>query len=107
MRTKEQLLNLIPKKEQERYLYLTDFFKYLPEVMVDEFHYYEVKKNEVIVPYGKTAETVYIMLDGEIKGMDYTKAGSIYTFLDLSKMYILGDFELFSNIPDYMMDRVH
>lgn len=103
MRTKEQLLNLIPKKYQERYLYLTDFFKYLPEAMVDEFHYYEVKKNEVIVPYGKSAETVYIMLDGEIKGMDYTKSGSMYTFLDFSKMHILGDFELFSNIPDYMI----
>lgn len=85
------------------YKNLSEFFEFLPDVMVDEFLYCEVKKNGNIILSGEAAKYVYILLDGEIKGIDYYQTGSVYSFIDLTKMYILGDFELFSDLPEYMI----
>lgn len=103
MKAKEQLLKMISKNDQEKYQYLSEFFKYLPDIMNDEFVYCEVKKNEKIILAGEAAKYVYILLDGDIKGIDYYQTGSVYSFIDLTKLYILGDFELFSNIPEYLI----
>ena len=103
MKAKEQLLNLISKKEHEKHQYLSEFFKYMPDNMIEEFHYLEVKKNEKILLAGETAKDVYILLDGKVKGIDYNEAGCVYSFIDFSKMYILGDFEFFSDRTEYMI----
>lgn len=103
MKAKEQLLNLVSKKEHEKCQYLSEFFKCMPDNMVEEFHYLEVKKNEKILLAGEEAKYVYILLDGKVKGIDYNQAGCVYSFLDFSKMYILGDFEFFSGRTEYMI----
>lgn len=103
MKSKEQLLNMIPKKDSEKYQYLCRFFKYMPDIMAEEFHYVEIKKNKNIMLAGEPAESIYIVLEGDIKGIDYYETGSTYSFMDFSKMYILGDFELFSNQPNYII----
>ena len=103
MKAKEQLLKHISKKDQERYQYLSEFFEFLPDIMVDEFRYCEVKKGGNIILGGEAAKYVYFVLDGDVKGIDYYQTGSVYSFIDLTKMYILGDFELFSDIPEYMI----
>lgn len=103
MNAKDKLLRLVSKNNREKYEYLSEIFKDLPDIMEKEFHYIEVKKNEKIILGGERAEYVYIILDGEIKGVDYHHTGSVYSFLDLSKTYIFGDFELFSNLPEYMI----
>lgn len=103
MNAKEQLLKHISKKDKERYQYLSEFFKFLPDIMVEEFRYCEVKKDGNIILGGEAAKYVYFVLDGDVKGIDYYQTGSVYSFIDLTKMYILGDFELFSNIPEYMI----
>lgn len=103
MKAKEQLLKQISKKDQERHQYLSELFKFLPDIMIDEFLYCEVKKGGNIILGGEPAKYVYIVLDGDVKGMDYYQTGSVYSFIDLTKMYIIGDFELFSDIPEYMI----
>ena len=103
MKTKEQLLKMVSMKNQEKYQYLSEFFKYMPEIVVEDFRYIEVKKNEKIILGGEEAKYVYIILDGEVKGTDYYQTGSVYSFVDLSKMSIVGDFEAFSNIPEYII----
>ena len=70
MKAKEQLLNLVSKKEHEKHQYLSEFFKYMPDNMIEEFHYLEVKKNEKILLAGETAKDVYILLDGKVN-MDH------------------------------------
>ena len=103
MKSKEQLLKIISKTNQDKYLYLNTLFKFMPNRIAEEFQYVEVKKNEKIIMAGEPCETVFIVLEGEVKGMDYYKTGSAYSFMDFSKMCILGDFELFSNIAEYMI----
>ncbi len=102
MKSKERLLQLISGIDRERYQYLKQFFSRMPDSAAEEFRYEEVKKNEKIISAGGRCEAVYFVLEGEIKGVDYYKTGSVYSFMDFSKMFILGDFELFSNMENYM-----
>ena len=67
MKSKEQLLNMIPKKDSEKYQYLCRFFKYMPDIMAEEFHYVEIKKNKNIMLAGEPAESIYIVLEKSIK----------------------------------------
>ena len=103
MKSKEQLMQLISKASEEKYQYLKEFFKYMPNIIAEEFHYVEVKKNEKILLAGELCKTVYIILEGDVEAVDYFKTGSAYSFLDFSEMIILGDFELFSNRTEYMV----
>lgn len=103
MKSKEQLVELISKASHDRYQYLTKFFKFMPNLVAEEIHYMEVKSNEKIISAGEPCETVYILLEGDVKGVDYYKTGTVYSFMDFSNMIILGDFELFSNLPEYMI----
>ncbi len=103
MESKEQLMKLAAACEQERRQYLAKFFEFIPNAVVESFQYIEVKKGQSIIIEGQPCEYVYIVLEGDIKGIDYHLTGSAYSFMDFSKMYILGDFEGFSYTPDYII----
>ena len=103
MKSKEQLLEIVSKANSDQYEYINNLFKFLPNTIAQEFQYVEIKANEKIIEAGKPCQMVYILLDGEIEGVDYYRTGSIYSFLDFSKMHVLGDFELFTNTPEYMI----
>ena len=96
MKSKEQLYELITKINRDRSQYLKELFKYVPEAVAKEIAYAEIKKDEYIIKAGEDCDTVYFLLKGDVKGVDYLQDGRIYSFLDFSRMYIVGDFELFS-----------
>lgn len=101
MESKKQLLEIIRKTGHERYGYLNDLFKYMPEAIAKEMIYTQVKKNEFLVSAGDCCETIFIILDGHVIGLDYQKMGQVYSFMDFTQMYIVGDFEVFSGNPEY------
>lgn len=101
MKSKEQLMEVIAKAKPERYAYLKEFFKCIPEKAVQEIFYAEVRKEERILSAKEPCDSVYIVLEGDVKGVDYYKTGNVYSFLDFSEMFIIGDFELFSSEPVY------
>lgn len=100
--SKEQLMEFVSVCDEERRKYLTEFFEYIPDMVVEKFQYIEVKKGQGIIIEGQPCENVYIVLEGDIKGIDYSQKGSAYSFMDFSRMYILGDFEGFSLTPEYI-----
>lgn len=101
MKSKEQLLEVIAKVERERSQYLSNLFKYMPEAIAKELTYVEVKKNEMILSAGEPCETVYVVLKGQVIGLDHYKMGRIYSFMDFTKMNIVGDFEVFADYSEY------
>ena len=101
MESKEQLLEVIAKVERDRGQYLSDLFKYMPEAIAKELTYIEVKKNELILSAGDPCESVYVILKGQVIGLDHYKMGRIYSFMDFTKMYIVGDFEVFADYSEY------
>lgn len=101
MESKKQLLEIVEKVGRERQQYLKKLFQNIPESIVKEMNYLEVKKNQNILCAGDPCKTVYIVLKGQIVGLDYYRVGRVYSFADFSKMYIVGDFEIFADRPEY------
>lgn len=101
MESKQQLLNYVAKADNDRCRYLNDLFKYVPDAVVKEMIYTEIKKNECILSAGTPNDTVYILLSGQVYGVDHQKMGRVYYFLDYTKMYVVGDLETFGSFSEY------
>lgn len=101
MESKKQVLDIIAKVGNGRQAYLNELFKYMPEAIAKEMTYLELKKNKNLILAGDPRDTVYIILYGEVAGVDYQKTGRVYSFMDFTRMYIVGDFEVFTNALEY------
>lgn len=101
MRSKQQLFDLLEKTEQDRREYLIHLFAFVPDEVIREFVYEEVEKGRYILQAGTPGDMVYIILSGQITGVDYQKMGRAYYFMDFMKMFIIGDFESFGGFPEY------
>lgn len=101
MVSKRYLLELLSKTEPARQQYLGGLFKNLPEEVAKEIQYVEVEKGECLFLAGDPCDTVFFVLKGCVNGTDYSKKGEAYSFMDVSKMYVVGDFELFYDCPEY------
>lgn len=101
MESKQQLLEIVGKFERDRYEYLNELFKYVPDIIVKAISYKEIQKEQYILYAGAPCDTVYIILSGSVVGLDHQKKGHVYYFMDLTQMYIVGDFEVFGDIPEY------
>ena len=76
-------------------------FQYVLEAVIRAAVHKNVKKDEFIIRAGEPCDTVYIILKGDVAGVDYQKLGKVYYFMDFAKMYIVGDFEIFSEDTNY------
>ena len=101
MKSKQELLELIANKEPDRSKYLRELFDSVPDTIVDELIYEEVKSGQYILQAGMPSDMVYIILSGQITGVDHQRMGRVYYFMDFTKMYIIGDFEIFAEFPEY------
>lgn len=101
MESKKQLLEIIEREGGDRFQYLNELFRDMPEEVAKEIMYKEVKKNENLLIAGNPTETVYIILKGHVVGLDHQKLGRVYSFMDFTKMYIVGDFEVFAEYSEY------
>lgn len=101
MESKKQFLEEISKLEDNKRDYLNRLFKYLPDALIRAASYKKIKKDQFIIHAGEPCETVYVVLWGEIVGLEYQKMGKVYYFMDFAQMYIIGDFEVFAGNPTY------
>lgn len=99
MESKKQLLEAVSKSDRREYL--NALFKYVPDAIVKTISCKKIKKGEYIIHEGTPCDMVYIILSGSIVGMDYQKQGRAYYFMDFAQMHIVGDFEVFGDIPEY------
>lgn len=101
METREQFLEELNKVNDNKRDYLNNVFKYLPDAVIRAVSHKNVKKDEFIIRAGEPCDTVYVILKGNIVGLDYQKLGKVYYFMDFAKMYIIGDFEIFARDLEY------
>lgn len=101
METREQFLEELNKVKDSKRDYLNKVFKYLPDAVIRAVSHKHVKKDEFIIRAGEPCDTVYVILKGNIVGLDYQKLGKVYYFMDFAKMYIIGDFEIFARDSEY------
>lgn len=98
METKQQFLEEINKVKGSKRDYLNKLFQYVSEAVIRAAVHKNVKKDEFIIRAGEPCDTVYIILKGDVAGVDYQKLGKVYYFMDFAKMYIVVDFEIFSEV---------
>ena len=101
METKQQFLEEINKVKGSKRDYLNKLFQYVSEAVIRAAVHKNVKKDEFIIRAGEPCDTVYIILKGDVAGVDYQKLGKVYYFMDFAKMYIVVDFEIFSEDTNY------
>lgn len=107
METKQQFLEEINKVKGSKRDYLNNLFQYVSEAVIRAAVRKNVKKDEFIIRAGEPCDTVYIILKGDVAGVDYQKLGKVYYFMDFAKMYIVGDFEIFPKIQLIVFPSVH
>ena len=96
-----KLLNEYKYITPERRDYLLRFFSCIPDDLARHLVRGEVKKGQYILKWGAPCDAVYFMLKGKVTGEAYTSKGRGYSFMDFSKMHVLGDFELFYDFKEY------
>ncbi len=106
METKQQFWRKSIKSKEVKD-YLNKLFQYVSEAVIRAAVHKNVKKDEFIIRAGEPCDTVYIILKGDVAGVDYQKLGKVYYFMDFAKMYIVGDFEIFPKIQIIMFPSVN
>ena len=102
MKTIKQLLeeNDIPAERRE---YFQKLFDKIPHQTVEHIVSAKAKKGDYILKAGEPCEAVYFLLKGKVTGEAYTDQGRAYSFLDFSKMYVLGDYEMLYNSAEHVI----
>lgn len=101
MESKELFLQELNKIEGSKRDYLERLFKYVPDAIIKGTSYRRIKKDQFIIHGGEPCDTVYIILKDDIVGFNYQKSGKEYYFMDFAQLYIVGDFEVFAEKPEY------
>ncbi len=101
MNSKQELLDVISRSDHTRHSDLYALFKYVPDLIVKQMSYKKYKKDEYLIHAKTPCDTIYIILSGKVAGLDFQKQGRAYYFMDFTQMPIVGDFEVFGEIPDY------
>lgn len=101
MNGKERVMLMIAQCDYKRSRYFSELFKYVPNMVCEEMRCVQFKKDECIISTGQPCEYVYMVLSGEVRGVDYNRTGDGYSFMEFSDMYIIGDFEVLSESEEY------
>lgn len=101
MKSKKQLMEYVYQAGGSRREYLLELFRYIPEAIAKEMVHTVVKKNDYVVLAGDSSEAVFFVLQGRVVGINYQKMGRVYSFMDFTKMYVIGDFEIFGRETEY------
>jgi CRP-like cAMP-binding protein len=102
MKTIKQLLeeNDMPPEHRE---YFQKLFDKIPHQTVEHIVSAKAKKGDYILKAGEPCEAVYFLLKGKVAGETYTDQGSVYSFLDFSQMYVLGDYEMLYDSAEHVI----
>lgn len=101
VKSKQHLFDMISSLDESRKAYFLDLFRYVPDTLMEELVHITVKKEEYIVLAGDSCDHVFFLLEGNAAGLEYQKMGHVYSFMDFTQMYVIGDFEVFAGCLDY------
>ncbi len=101
MNSKQELADIISRAERGRYEYLRALFRYVPDAVIKQMSYRQYQRDEYVIHAKTLCDTIYIIVFGNVAGMDYQKQGHVYCFMDFAHMPVVGDFEVFGDIPEY------
>ena len=103
MKSVRQILDEHKDMPMERREYFLKLFDKIPHQTVENIVSAKVRKGDYILKAGEPCEAVYFLLKGKVTGEAYTSQGRAYSFMDFSKMYVLGDYEMLYDSAEYVV----
>lgn len=85
----------------EKIPYLKQLFQNCPPNIIEKIQYIKLKKGDILLSEGEPCNWVYMIVKGKAVGLMFQSDSDVYSFIEYSEADILGDFELFGNIPAY------
>lgn len=101
MESRQELMDIIGQLSRERFLYLDSFFKNCPDSVIKSIIHTKVSRHHYLLRAGEACTRVIIVMNGKSEGIDTQLPGNFYVFTDYNGVEILGDYELFGDIPQY------
>lgn len=91
-------VNAIMQKSE----YLREYLKNAPYWVVETLVVAKKSKNTIIVEENAKADTVYILVEGTVRAIDYRIKGFAYDYMWFYPIEVFGAMELFFEKPQYM-----
>lgn len=94
-----ELQNSLPKEQSET---LNKLLSNAPRWVLESTQIITKKKNTIFVEENTPADTVYILVDGTVRAIDYRIRGVVYDYMWFHALKVFGSMEIFFEIPLYM-----
>lgn len=94
-------MKVLSNAEPDSRAYLNALFKYVPDAVVKALSHRTIAKGQYLIHAETPCDTVYFILSGKVAGLDHQSHGRVYYFMDFAQMHVVGDFEVFGDIPNY------
>lgn len=82
--------------------YLNNYLSNAPYWLIESLCVVKKPKDKLIVEENAKADTIYILVDGTVRAVDYRIKGVAYDYMWFYAVEVFGSMELFFNIPKYM-----
>ena len=82
--------------------YLNNYLRNAPYWLIESLCVVKKPKDKLIVEENAKADTIYILVDGTVRAVDYRIKGVAYDYMWFYAVEVFGSMELFFNIPKYM-----
>ena len=93
-----ELLQVIDPKSSE---FLSAYFRNAPYYILDSMQIVKKDKNTVFIEEGTNADTIYVLVEGVARGVDYRIRGVAYDYMWFRSVKIFGSMEVFFNLNKY------
>ena len=94
-----ELQNNLPKEQSEA---LNKLLSNAPRWVLESTQIVKKEKNTIFIEENTPADTVYILVDGTVRAIDYRIRGVVYDYMWFHAIKVFGSMEIFFEIPLYM-----
>lgn len=88
--------------EEDRQI-IVDLFEEAPSFITERSSIKILRPGQTLIYADQKADKIYIHLAGKLLGVDTFEPDIIYNFMEFHPVNIIGDFEAFSNKPNYLI----
>lgn len=96
-----KLLPLLKKADPDRKEQFAEYFKNVPLWLINEFVVEELEPDTTFIWENEPADTIYFILKGEVKAMDYRIYTVNYDFMKPNNLIALGGMEVLMDLETY------
>lgn len=101
MESRQELKKIIQRFGKEQFHYLQRLFRNCPDYVIENMRYVIIPKDHTLIQAGTACDYVYVLLRGQLSGLDFQRLGNVYIFTGFSETEVVGDYEVFGDFKEY------